>query len=65
MFLVKTCLSLGPKIPYLGVFGEKNGKHCHIRNLPPLNCKNVKFHAKQKSFMQNTGVTVNIYSLKK
>ena len=41
---------LGPKIPYLGIFGLQFDKsYYQIFNQHPGICENIKFHRKQKN----------------
>ena len=42
------CLNLGPKMPYLGIFGLEFEKNIHIWNKRPWICLVAKFGAKLK-----------------
>ena len=45
----KSILNLGPKIPYLGIFGlEFNKDYYQIFNQHPQICEAINFHPKQK-----------------
>ena len=47
----KKTLNLGPKIPYLGIFGLQFNKDFYkFFNQHPRICETIKFHPKQKKY---------------
>ena len=50
----KKILNLGPKIPYLGIFGlQFNKNYYQIFNQHTRNCETIKFHPKRKKHPPN------------
>ena len=60
----KKTLSLGPKIPYLGIFGlQFNKNYYQIFNQHSWICENIKFHPKTKKYYWDQKCSIWIFGL--